>query len=75
MIHYEIQEGFSEDDEGNCIFKLADVVDRLEFGGEYDTDKFILSRGPTDMNSLRLMTANAVRGYVEAILKEHKLIT
>ena len=44
------------------------------FTQEFSEVKLVISRGPTDMSSDKLMTTNAVREYVEAILKEKVVI-
>ena len=62
-------------------FSFSSDVKRVRCSaeGSYSGQKgrsFIFTRGPTDMNSKeQLMTANAVRMYVEAILKEKELIS
>ena len=59
----------TEDTEGNYVFKIPQsnsFVCRIELSSISGENRFIISRGPTDLNSpYQLMTANAVRGYVE----------
>ena len=81
-----LQGRVSQDSEGNYVFKLRNQYDisfnmDIRYAGlPFDSGfRFKISRGPTDMNSDQLMTANAVRMYVEErvneILKEKQLIT
>ena len=70
-----LQGRVSQDSEGNYVFKLRNQYDisfnmDIRYAGlPFDSGfRFKISRGPTDMNSDQLMTANAVRGYVESVI-------
>ena len=68
---------------GYKIICLASDYQRVEViatsitGGteEFESSRFIISRTPTNMNGEQLMTAKAVKEYVEAILREKGLIS
>ena len=82
---YNLSEYRTEDAEGNYIFKLPQSnssICRIEFSviGSDSGNRFIISRGPTDMNSKeRVISANALKMYVDVrvneILKEKQLIS
>ena len=59
----------TEDTEGNYVFKIPQsnsFVCRIELSSISGENRFIISRGPTDLNSpYQLMTGNAVKMYVE----------